>query len=89
MWVLGLQDGSAALYIPGVGGKCAGDTLECQLGYPPLSLCPLSTGSFFAFIAPQFERRGGDGEKEGLVGSWTPGFRGPSFTDVAGVGTQL
>lgn len=35
------------------------------------------------------ERRGGDGEKEGLVGSGPPGFRGPSFVDVAGVRTQL
>lgn len=33
--------------------------------------------------------RGGDGEKEGLVGSGPPGFRGPSFVDVAGVHPQL
>ena len=34
-------------------------------------------------------RGGGEGEKEGLVGSRPPGFRGPSFVDVAGVHPQL
>lgn len=43
-----------------------------------LSLCPLNTGSFFAFIGAQLAREAGGGEREGLVGSWTPRFRGPS-----------
>lgn len=37
--------------LPGVGWKCAGDTLECQLGYPqPL---PLENWELFPLIAPQ------------------------------------